>query len=62
LPRLMLVAYGLFAAAPILRVASPFLDGAWYQGSLLLSGLCWTLAYAIFVWVFAPMLCSPRKA
>jgi uncharacterized protein involved in response to NO len=60
LPRPMLAAYGLFVAAPILRVASPFLDGPWYQTSLLLSGLCWVLAFAIFIWCFAPMLCSPR--
>ena len=60
LPRPMLVAYGLFVLAPMLRVAGPFLDGTWYQASLLLAGLCWTLAFAIFVWVFAPILCSPR--
>jgi uncharacterized protein involved in response to NO len=60
LPRPMLVAYALFVAAPILRVASPFLDGEWYQAALLASGLCWTLAFAIFIWTFAPMLLAPR--
>ncbi|MDA1100045.1 MAG: NnrS family protein [Proteobacteria bacterium] len=60
LPRPMLAAYALIVAAPLLRVASPFLTGAWYQTSLLLSGLCWVLAFAIFIWCFAPMLWSPR--
>jgi len=60
LPRPMLAAYGLYVAAPLLRVASPFLDGAWYQTTLMLSGLCWTLAFAIFIYTFAPMLFAPR--
>ncbi len=60
LPRPMLAAYALIVAAPLLRVASPFLDGDWYQAALLGSGLCWTLAFALFVWCFAPMLCAPR--
>ena len=60
LPRPMLAAYALFVATPILRTVSPFLDGAWYQASLLLSGLGWSLAFAIFVWTFAPILWSPR--
>jgi uncharacterized protein involved in response to NO len=60
LPRPMLAAYALMFAAPILRVVSPFLDGDAYQATLLGSGLCWALAFGIFVWCFAPMLWSAR--
>ncbi len=60
LPRPMLAAYALYVAAPILRVASPFLDGEWYQAALLASGLSWSLAFAIFLYTFAPMLWAPR--
>jgi uncharacterized protein involved in response to NO len=60
LPRPMLAAYALFVLAPILRVASPFLDGELYQLALMASGLCWTAAFAIFLATFAPILLSPR--
>ena len=60
LPRPMLVAYALILAAPILRVASPFVEADWYQVVLLGSGMCWTAAFGIFIWCFAPMLFKPR--
>ena len=60
LPRPMLAAYALFVAAPILRIASPYLEGDWYQASLLASGLCWTAAFAVFLATFAPILLAPR--
>jgi len=60
LPRPMLAAYALFVAAPILRIASPYLEGDWYQASLLASGLCWTDAFAVFLATFAPILLAPR--
>ncbi len=60
LPRPMLPAFTLIAAAAFLRVASPFLDEQAYQLTLLGSGLCWSLAFLIFSLTFAPMLLAPR--
>ena len=60
LPRPMLAAYALIVLAPVLRVASPFLDEGPSQAALLASGLCWTGAFAIFLFTFAPILLTPR--
>ncbi|MDP6345980.1 MAG: NnrS family protein [Alphaproteobacteria bacterium] len=60
LPRPMLVGYGLFTLAALSRVAGPFLPAAWYEASLLLSGVGVSLTLLIFLAVFGAMLLRPR--
>jgi uncharacterized protein involved in response to NO len=58
--RLTVLAFGLVTAAAVLRSAAiwlePGLQGAW----LLVSGFCWSGAFALFTAVYAPMLVTPR--
>lgn len=58
--RAISVAYALLTFGALLRV----FGGAWtpqyYLWTLTASGLCWTLSFAIFVWVYGPILISPR--
>ncbi|MBF7728680.1 NnrS family protein [Pseudomonas sp. N040] len=57
LPRGMSWAFALLNAGAFARV---FLVGLWPQGSLWLALLCWTLAFGLFLWRYAPMLCRTR--
>jgi uncharacterized protein involved in response to NO len=54
------VAYVLLVAGALLRV----FGGAWtphlYLWTLTASGLAWVLAFAVFVWIYGPILMSPR--
>lgn len=54
------VAYALLTLGALLRV----FGGAWtpeyYLLTLTASGLAWTLAFLIFVWIYGPILMSPR--
>lgn len=54
------VAYGLLTLGALLRV----FGGAWtpeyYLLTLTASGLAWTTAFLIFVWIYGPILMSPR--
>jgi uncharacterized protein involved in response to NO len=54
------VAYLLLTIGALLRV----FGGAWtpeyYLLTLTAAGLCWSAAFAIFVWVYGPILMSPR--
>jgi uncharacterized protein involved in response to NO len=58
--RAISVAYGLLTLGALLRV----FGGAWtpqyYLQTLTASGLCWALSFAIFVWIYGPILISPR--
>ena len=58
--RAISVAYALLTFGTLLRV----FGGAWtphsYLWTLSASGLCWSLSFAIFVWVYGPILISPR--
>lgn len=58
--RSIAVAYVLLTAGAALRV----FGGAWtpqyYLLTLTAAGLCWSAAFAIFVWVYGPILISPR--
>jgi uncharacterized protein involved in response to NO len=53
-------AYALLTLGGLLRV----FGGAWtpdyYLVALTASGLAWTLAFLIFVWIYGPILMSPR--
>ncbi|MCJ2367635.1 NnrS family protein [Aeromonas dhakensis] len=52
--------FGLVIMAALLRVLIPLLWPAYTLYGWNLSGLAWSLAYALFVWVYAPILTSPR--
>jgi uncharacterized protein involved in response to NO len=54
------VAYGLLAAAAGVRVLGPAVGSLPYADSLVLAATLWTGAFAIFLWVYAPLLASPR--
>lgn len=57
---LTLVAFVLINLAAFLRGVAPLLIPAGYQTWLMAGGLCWMLAFALFLWVHAPMLLRPR--
>lgn len=59
-PPAMVAAFWALNLAAAVRVAGPLLWPAAYGGSLILSGLLWGLAFALFLWVHGPMLVSPR--
>jgi uncharacterized protein involved in response to NO len=54
------VAYVLLAAAAVVRVLGPAILPMPYTGSILLAAALWVAAFAIFLWVYAPILVSPR--
>lgn len=56
-PRAMLWAFALVNLAAVARVLLP---AVLPLGALLLAGACWTGAFALFVWHYAPLLCRPR--
>jgi len=37
-----------------------FLSVAWPVTGLWLAAICWALAFALYVWRYAPMLLAPR--
>ncbi|WP_421229169.1 NnrS family protein [Aeromonas enteropelogenes] len=53
-------AFVLIIAAALLRVLVPLLWPAYTLHGWNLSGLAWSLAYGLFVWVYTPILTSPR--
>lgn len=57
--RLTVVAYVVFAIAVIVRIVSP-LAPARYQMLLDLSATGWMVTFALFLWVYAPMVIRPR--
>ena len=57
---LTLIAFILINLAAVLRGLAPLLAPAGYQTWLTAGGLCWILAFGLFLWVHAPMLWSPR--
>ena len=59
-PRAMAAAYGLPSLAAVIRIAMAVATPALYTLSVVLSGLVWLLAFAIFVWLFWPVLTGPR--
>lgn len=56
-PRTMAAAFVLLNAGAVARVG---LAGLWPQPALMLAGLCWIAAFALFVQAYAPMLLSAR--
>jgi uncharacterized protein involved in response to NO len=54
------VAYALLTAAAVVRVLGLDLPHARYAAVIALAALLWTAAFALFLWVYAPMLLRPR--
>lgn len=54
------LAYGLATLAALVRVAAPALWPEGYLLTLIVAGALWTGAFAIFLWVYGPILASPR--
>lgn len=57
LPAGMVWAFMLFNLAAVARV---FLSSVWPVGGLWLAASCWSLAFALYVWRYAPMLVRAR--
>lgn len=53
-------AFGLIAASAVCRVLLPMWLAEYYQGWLMIAGAFWVMGFAIFLWVYAPILCKPR--
>ncbi|GAC1502205.1 MAG: hypothetical protein NVS1B6_08760 [Steroidobacteraceae bacterium] len=59
---LIRISYVLLTAAAVLRVFEPPTFGLNYRLVIIVSALCWTIAFALFVIVYAPILWGPRIA
>jgi uncharacterized protein involved in response to NO len=59
-PAPIVASYALVSAAALIRVAGPLLPSELYLPALLVSGLLWTLAFAIFSGIYLPALVHPR--
>jgi uncharacterized protein involved in response to NO len=55
-----IAAYLLISAAAIVRVFALGLLGIAYPSIIVVSGFVWAAAFALYVGVYAPILCSPR--
>ena len=58
--RLTNLAFAVINLAAFTRVLLPLAMPATYTIWLNTSGLLWTLAFALFLWIYAPMLIAPR--
>jgi uncharacterized protein involved in response to NO len=59
-PKLVVLAYYLLGAAALIRVFGPILYNQAWQFWMIASGSLWTIAFGLFVVVYAPILCSSR--
>ncbi len=59
-PKLAVAAYVLLTFAAVLRVFGPALAPAFYVEELVVGGLAWIAAFALFIVVYAPILATPR--
>ncbi|MEZ0368450.1 MAG: NnrS family protein [Candidatus Sericytochromatia bacterium] len=57
---LMLTGYALINAAAALRVLVPWLLPALSAQGMLVAGLCWSLAFGLYLWEYTPYLSQPR--
>jgi uncharacterized protein involved in response to NO len=58
--RAMSVAFGLVTLAAAVRVGGPILAPAHYMAALSLSAAVWSVAFVVYVVVYAPILTAPR--
>ena len=56
----VVIAYVLLTVAALVRVFGPISVPAAAAWSVTGSALAWSAAFALFVWVYAPMVCAPR--
>ncbi len=54
------IAYTLLSGAAIVRVFGLSLGAASYPAVILIAASLWTAAFALFLWVYAPILVAPR--
>jgi uncharacterized protein involved in response to NO len=59
-PGLVVMAYYLVGVAALMRVFGPILFADAWRFWMVASGSLWSLAFILFVVVYAPILCSPR--
>jgi uncharacterized protein involved in response to NO len=57
--RLTVVVYGLWMVTAIVRLSGPFF-AAWYIQTVELAASLWMIAFALFAWVYWPILVKPR--
>lgn len=60
-PKIMSIAFLLISLAALVRVLGPWLDIANKAIYVDVSGLLWAIAFAIFAWIYGPMLLAPRQ-
>lgn len=58
--RWMPFAFAALIAAMICRVVLPLYSATWYQPALLLSAVCWSVGFVLFLLCYWRMLTSPR--
>jgi uncharacterized protein involved in response to NO len=58
-PRLIAISYAILNAAVVVRVLSPLNSGRYIE-MIDLSALGWIVTFAIFTWVYWPVLTRPR--
>ncbi len=59
-PKSVSAAFLAITVAALARVLGPWLAPGRYLESLWVAGALWTLSFALFVWVYAPILTQPR--
>jgi len=59
-PPTVVLAYAVLTSAATLRVFGPLVVPQAHDAVILLAGVCWIVAFALFLWVYAPMLARPR--
>lgn len=59
-PRLIEIAYYLVGVAALMRVFGPLVFAEIWRFWVIASGLLWSLAFVLFLVVYAPILCTPR--
>jgi uncharacterized protein involved in response to NO len=59
-PGLIVIAYYLIGIAAVIRVFGPMLLAEVWGFWMIASGSLWSLAFILFVVVYAPILCSSR--
>lgn len=57
---LVTLAYLLVSAAALVRIVGAWLPTLGYAHAIALSAALWTAAFALFLWIYAPILLTPR--
>lgn len=56
----VVAAYWLLGLAALARAVGPALPSPWYPDSILGAGVCWLLAFGLYLLVYLPILVRPR--